>query len=489
MSTANATCRVLVLSCDSAVLRPFWLAGEANGWQLERTGTLWQAMDKVQSDGAPDLLLLDLSPEDFDGLQMLRWVHQVYPALPVVLIDSLDDDSRRQEAIRMGASDYLVKPVDIRQLEASIRRGLSPNTACAEPEVTSADVEPVGNGAFFIGAGPAMQRLRTQLGLLSQGNMPVLIVGEEGSGKETAARLIHRLSIRSGFEFARVNCAALPEDLLERELFGVERTGSRATTPPRRGKLEICARGSILLDEITELPLLLQGRIVQMMQKRGFSRPGSGFIHADVRLFAAGPAKMKEAVAEGRFRADLYQYLSQYEIHVPPLREREEEIPLLARHFMHKIARHYGVLPRELSPSILAAWQNYSWPGNLTQLETAVKRYLILGDQDIEWTKADAGRALEGQADASLPPKAKKQPAPSYGQFRAESLGSKSLRALVQHAKSETERNAIALALETTGWNRKAAARLLKVSYRTVLYKIEEYQMIASNPPSLPMSR
>lgn len=484
-----AVLRVLVVTRDSSVLRPLWSAGESNCWQLEIAGTIWQAMDKVQSDGAPDLLLLDLAPGDADGFQMLRWVRRLFPALPVILIGGLKNGDRREEAIRLGARDYLVKPVESRLLDASIQRNLSLKNSYIEPEVASDDIEPVGNGAFFIGTSPIMQKLRSQLALLSEADMPVLIVGETGSGKETTARLIHKLSIRSGFEFARVNCAALPEDLLEQELFGVGHNGSRASAQGKRGKLEICAKGTIFLDEITEMPLPLQGKLLQVLQRRGFNGCGSDSIEVGTRIVAAGSAKIRQAVAECRFRADLYQFLGNYEIHVPPLRERKEEIPLLARHFMHQIARRYSLPSRDFSSVIFAAWQRYDWPGNLRELETAVKRYLVLGDKDVGWAKADIELVLDSQNGASMGPSGTKQFTSSMDPRRMEAVGSKSLRSLVQSAKSEAEKNAIALALEKTGWNRKAAARLLRVSYRTVLYKIEQYRMSAPDSSPLPVSR
>jgi DNA-binding NtrC family response regulator len=487
LENAAKIARLLVVSRDSAVLRPLWSMGEANCWLLETAASAWEAMDKVQSGITLDLLLVDLPQGDGDGLQILRWLRRLRPALPIVLIGYPDDNGRKQESIRMGASDYLVRPLDDHQLETAIRRNLSAGCESTEINITSDDVEPVSDESFFIGVSPIMRKLRAQAALLAEADVPVLILGEDGSGKETIARLVHRLSVRSGFEFSKVNCGVLPGDLLERELFGYERNSSTAPTRIRTGKLELCTKGTILLDQITELPLDMQSNLLDVLQNKRFTRPGtSAFIAADVRVIAASSTNVERAISEDKLREDLYHQLGAYTIQVPPLRERKEELSLLARHFMHRIAKHYGLSPREFSPAILAAWQAYSWPGNLRELERCVKRYLIVGDEEMAFGKSRS--SLDGFTREANLAKARNvnQAVALPGQSSAGVQGFKSLRSVVQRVKSEVERNAIGAALEKTNWNRRAAARLLQVSYRTVLYKIEEYKMTASNASVLP---
>jgi DNA-binding NtrC family response regulator len=461
--------------------------GESNCWQLEIAASAWEAMDKVQSGVMLDLILLDMPQEDTDGLHFLRWLRRLRPALPIILIGYPGDASKRQESIRLGARDHLVRPLDDRQLEMAIQRNLS--TACEdiEMEITSDDVESLNNDSYFIGISPVMRNLRAQAALLAEASVPVLILGEVGSGKETTARLIHGLSVRSGLEFAKVNCAALPADLLERELFGYERVS--ATAPPRTkfGKLELCAKGTIFLDEITEMPLRLQSNLLQVLQNQRFIRPGtSTFIEVDVRILAASPINIERAISENRLREDLYRHLSAYTIHVPSLRDRKEEIPFLSRHFMHRIAKHYGLSPREFSPDIVEVWKTYHWPGNLQELEDCVKRYLMVGEKGLAFEKNLAEPKNGARQAALAQPRIVNEQTRSFGQSQANISGSNSLRFLIQSVKSEAEKNAIAAALEKTGWNRKAAARLLNVSYRTVLYKIEHYRMSSSDSyPSL----
>ena len=473
--------RLLVVSRDSALLRPLWSMGESNGWLLEIAADPWEAIDKAQSGLTLDLLLLDSPQGSADGLHSLRWLRRLRPALPIILIGHSDDNGRRKESLRLGARDYIVRPIDDSHLEAVILRNIAMASEFAEADINSDDVEPVSNETFFIGVSPIMRKLRAQAALLAEANVPALILGEDGSGKETTARLIHSLSVRSGFEFAKVNCAALPGELLERELFGCERKGSAASARPRPGKLELCAMGTIFLDEITEIPPGLQANLLEVIENKRFIRPGtSEFIEADVRVLAASSINIDRAVAEHRLCEDLYHRLSVYTIHVPSLRNRKEELSFLSRHFMHRLAKHYGLSPREFSPGILEAWQAYNWPGNLRELERCVKRYLMVGDEELSFSNSPSDSDSEPRDIAPSRFRNVTQIAPPASQPHADASGSKSLRSLVQSVKAEAERNAIAMALEKTGWNRKAAARLLKVSYRTVLYKIEQYRMTES---------
>lgn len=475
---AIETARLLVVSRDSAVLRPLWSMGESNSWQLEIAANAWEAMDKVQSGVTLDLILLDMPHGDADGLHFLRWLRRLRPALPIVMIGHPGDVGRKQESIRMGARDHLVRPLDDQQLEMTILRNLAVTCDDTEMEITSDDVEQVSDDTFFIGISPVMRKLRAQAALLAEANVPVLILGEDGSGKETTARLIHGLSVRSGFEFTKVNCAALPGDLLERELFGYEKNGTSSPARIKYGKLELGARGTILLDEITEMPQDLQSKLLQVLQNQQFVRPGgSSIVNVDIRVLATSPVNVERAISENRLREDLFRYLSDYTIHVPPLRERKEELPFLSRHFMHQLSKRYGLPQRELSPSIAEAWQAYNWPGNLQELEHSVKRYLMVGEIDMAFEK-NSSDSDGGTRNASIARQRNGNHLPlSTSNSQAGATGSNSLRSLIQSVKSEAEKNAIAAALEKTGWNRKAAARLLNVSYRSVLYKIEQYQM------------
>jgi len=478
------TVRLLVVSKEPAVLRPLWTIGEANSWHLETAGSGWDALERVQSGIVPHLLLLDLPRGDEDSLHVLRWLRRLRADLPIIVLSYPEDAGRKREALRLGAEDYLVRPFDEKQLELAIRRHLDLSSNKLEAEITSDDIEPLSDGAFFVGASPIMQKLRAQAELLAEADIPVLILGENGSGKDTAARLIHKLSVRSGCKFLKVNCAALPEDLLETELFGSER-GASAALRPKIGKLEACDKGTILLDEISEMPNHLQMKLLQVLQEKRFTRPGGETpVAVDVRILAATSANIERALSERKLREDLYYRLSAFTLHVPPLRQRREEIPLLLQHLMHHMARHYSMTPRAFSPAVLDACQSYAWPGNLKELESFVKRFLVVGEKEMslvaeepdseELDGENGSRSVKGNRNLALGESGDRTPEPS------------SLKSLVQTVKLEAERNAIAAALEKTGWNRKAAAKLLKVSYRTLLYKIEQYHMRSPEAYSSP---
>jgi two-component system response regulator AtoC len=469
---------LLVVSREPSVLRPLWSVCESNAWHLETAGSGWEALERIQSGAVADLVLLDLPSGDVDSLHVLRWLRRARPELPIILLSHAEDSGREKEAVRLGAQEFFIRPFDEQRLGSAIRRHVS---RVDEPAgFTSENIEQLGEDAFFIGATPAMQKLRAQAELLAQADVPVLIVGEPGSGRDTTARLIHKLSVRSGFRFLTVNCSALPGDLLERELIGYAGNPSKKSDPPAPGKLELCERGTLFLDEIVEMPLSLQEKLLRVIQEKQLVKPGTGeCIDIDVRIVASGDVNIERAPAEDKLREDLYYRLSAFTVHVPALRHRRDEIPLLLRHFMHKLSRHYGLPQREFSPAILEACQRHSWPGNVTQLESFVKRYLMVGDDQLN---GFAGEEL-------IPGPAFETPAHGFGNkgygFIDRSNG-KSLKTLINEVKSEAERNAIGAALERTGWNRKAAARLLKVSYRTMLYKIEQYHMSSSDPLSVP---
>lgn len=477
--------RLLVVSKEPTVVRSLWSIGEANSWRLETVGSGWEALESVQAGITPDVLLLDLPRGDGDSLHILRWLRRLRPNLPIILVCHPDDAGRKNEAIRLGAQDYLVKPLEQEQLESVIRGQLSSRSDSIEIELASEDIEQVSDDAFFVGASPVMRKLRAQAELLAQANVPVLILGENGSGKDTAARLIHKLSVRSGFKFLKVNCSALPGDLLETELFGYERRDSSGSLRSKPGKLELCEKGTVLLDEVAEMPTSIQSKVLQVLQNKQFFRPGSGAtVDVDVRILAATSANIERALSERKLREDLYYRLSAFTVQAPPLRQRKDELPLLLRHFMHHLAKHYGMPPRTFSPAVLDACHAYSWPGNLRELEEFVKRYLVMGDKDLVFAAAKSEHR-PGNGNPAHPLEAAEE-ALGEDENGEQSSRSNSLKSLVQSVRCEAERSAIATALDKTGWNRKAAARLLKVSYRTLLYKIEQYHMSSSDAhPSL----
>jgi len=307
-----------------------------------------------------------------------------------------------------------------------------------------------------------MRQIRARAVQVARFDFPVLILGESGTGKEVLARLIHKYSDREQRTFLKVNCAAMPSELLESELFGYEPGAFTGAVKAKPGKFEQCNKGTILLDEIGEMSPALQAKLLQVLQDGQFSRLGGRHpVKVDVRVLAATNIKMTESIANKTFREDLYYRLSSFVVNMPALRERKEEIPIMLRHFMIQVAEKYACPLLPLSPRLVKACENYSWPGNIREMENFVKRYLVLGDEDS--VIAELERASE-----SAP-----QPA---GAARSEFVNP-DLKQMVKSLKNGAEMEAIANALEESGWNRKRAASALSISYKALLYKIRQYDI------------
>ena len=314
-----------------------------------------------------------------------------------------------------------------------------------------------------------MRKLRSQAALVANVDIPVLMLGESGTGKEVMAKLIHKLSPRAHRTFLKVNCAAVPADLLESELFGYEAGAFTGATHAKPGKFEICNKGTILLDEIGEMPPSLQAKLLHVLQDQQFSRLGSrSVLKVDVRILAATNINIPEALANKRLREDLYYRLNAFTLQIPPLRERREEIPILLKHFMTQLSEEYARPPLPFSPELLQACAIYPWPGNLRELGNFIKRYLVLGDEKLAINELQPRSDGSGAQFDAAPPRSSTEAAGTAS-------GGGGLKSLARSAKDEAEAEAIAKALDETNWNRKQAAALLQISYKALLYKIRQY--------------
>ncbi len=489
------TVRLLAVSRDPAVVRMLAPLEASGAWQVETAANGWQAMERMQSGAASHLLVLDIAPGDSEPMHFLHWLSSFRPDVPAVLLCCAGDAGRVEKETGLGADDLVMKPFDLTQLETVMQQHLAA-TVNGNVDPASRNIERLGPETCFVSASLIMQKLRAQAALLAKTDVPVLILGERGAGKYTVARLIHKLSVRSGFKLLRLNCAAMPEAVLAAELFGDEAdgTGSGARTGSSLGpsslgtsslgqgslgKFAAGEKGTILLEEIGEMPPAVQSRLLQVLQNEELRGPGASETRpAEVRILATSSANLERVLAEKRLREDLYHRLSAFTLQVPPLRQRKDEIATLLRYFMHNLARHYGLPARGFSLNMLAACQRYTWPGNLTELEAFVKRYLVAGDSELMLSEVGVnanGRAEPFPVSLAVTGVENREAM----RDRENTPKAESLKSLVQGVKFEAERNAIGAALARTGWNRKAAARLLKVSYRTLLYKIEQYQMRA----------
>jgi len=470
--------RLILVSRDCEVLRVVWRAAESNLWQLVISSDAWDAMEKLQSDLTVDALLIDLPVGDADGRRCLPWLRQLRPALPIVLIDRAQQADTKLHSMRVGSDDCLVAPLAVPQLEVAIRRSLFATRDGSEMDIATQGFEPPGNGSLFIGASPKFHRVSAQVVLLAEDDLPVVISGEPGSGTEIVALLLHQLSARSASAFVRVDCASLSTELLERDIFGWDPPSAAGAAGTANGKLKLRGGGTLFLDGLEEMPSQLQSRLATVIESRRLIRQGSSeAVEIDVRVVAASSLSVNDAISEHRIVPELARHFGAREIRIPPLRERKEELPLLARHYMHQLSRQFGLAPKEFPAATEEAWQSYQWPGNLHELKQAVKQYLTAGETGV----GTEGSAPDQRSD---PAQTVQDDSPGANASRVPSSqpvidisGCKSLRSMLRSVKEEAERTAILAALEETGWNRKAAARLLKVSYRSILYKIEEYQM------------
>lgn len=472
MEETTETKRILVVSRETSALRALWSIAESNAWRLETAANGWEAMERVQSGLTPHLLILDLPCGDGDTLHVLRWLRRLRPELPILVLCNAADAEKRDGAIRLGAEDVLVRPFPDEQLGFAIYRLLRRPSAM-QAEVESENIVPLGEDNFFVCASPLMRKLRTQAELLAQADVPVLILGEQGSGKTTLARLIHRLSVRSGFRFLKISCRTMAGGPLDRE--ATEVTSAIAPLELFLKRFEIAEKGVVLFDEITEMPSNVQIRLLEVLEDESHEQNRKvGRLRPSIRILASTTSNIERALAEKKLNEELYYRLSAFTVHVPPLRQRKEEVGVFLRYSMQNLAKHYGLPSREFSPAVIDICENYSWPGNLTELETFVKRYLVGGEAEVYFGSSEGG--TDGMGVAMKP----NQADPASKLVDQAQSNSKSLKSVVQSVKSETERNAIGVALKKTSWNRKAAARLLQVSYRNLLYKIEQYHLNSS---------
>ncbi|MFQ5778318.1 MAG: sigma-54-dependent transcriptional regulator [Terriglobia bacterium] len=458
----SSAANILVVDDEPSMLRYLRTLLEVESHQVETAASGSEALERLEREPAPDLVLLDLLMPEADGLETLERVRQLRPGQKVIMLSCVGDPRKVVQAIRLGAHDYLTKPFQKAELDLAVKNCLSSQPIPTEPDLELPEVEELSEDLFFVAASRAMRQVRTQVNQVASVDVPVLLLGESGTGKEVVARLIHKLSLRSHRMFLKVNCAALPGDLLESELFGYEAgafTGAQRSKP---GKFELCHKGTILLDEIGEIPPALQAKLLHVLQDQQFSRLGSrSTVSVDVRILAATNVDIPTALQAKKLREDLYYRLNAFTLHMPPLRERREEIPLLLRHFMGRFAARYARTPLPISQTVMESCLRYSWPGNLRELENFVKRYLILGDETLLVSEMEAKMATPAAAPEAAP---KAAPAPPGD-----------LKALVRSLKDEAEMEAIKCALDQANWRRKEAARALKISYKALLYKIRQY--------------
>jgi DNA-binding NtrC family response regulator len=330
-----------------------------------------------------DLLLSDVVLGDLNGVELLNGARRVNPFLPVVLMSGYGTIRTAVEAMKLGACDYLPKPFELDELKRTVAQALETRHEEREPVVQAARRRKSLRLTSIVGQGNWKEEIIHLVSRVAPSRATVLLCGESGTGKELVARAIHANSTRQGKAFVAVACAALPRDLLESELFGYEKGAFTGAVGQKPGRFELADGGTIFLDEIGDLPLDLQVKLLRVLQEREFERiGGTRSIKVDVRVLAATNQDLEVAVSRGKFREDLYYRLRVIEIHLPPLRERKEDIPLLAEHFLGKFTRENGKHLRDISSTAMRVLCSYNWPGNIRELENAVEHAVVMADPE-----------------------------------------------------------------------------------------------------------
>jgi two-component system response regulator AtoC len=454
---------IMVVDDEPSIRKYLQTLLEVEGFQVSTLGSGKEAIEKVSDGERPDFIILDVLMPELNGIETLKQLLQIDRSLNIVMLSCSNEVSTVVEAIRLGAHDYLTKPFEKSELDAAMLKCRQKKQLHAENQALREYCDQLTEDLSFLAASPQMVRIRQQILQIAPVDVPVFVCGESGVGKEVVARMIHLRSKRRNQPFVKVNCAALPGELLESELFGFEQGAFTGAVRSKPGKFELANKGTIFLDEIAEMSTHLQAKLLHVLQDHQYSRLGGRHVvDIDVRVVAATNVDVHEAMKTGKFREDLYYRLNVLSINVPPLRERTSEIPLLFRHFLVKYSEKFGKELQEPSKHLMEAAVRYPWPGNLRELENFVKRYVILEDDEgslRELVEMSASRQRTSPREESVPPK------------------EQGLKALVRSLKDEAEMEAIADALEKTRWCRKDAAKMLGISYKALLYKMRQFNL------------
>jgi two-component system response regulator AtoC len=455
--------KILVVDDEPSIRKYLQTLLEVDGFAVEAVPSGKDALQKIGAGERPDFVILDVLMPEIDGLETLRQLMQLDRTLNVIMLSCSNEVTTVVEAIRLGALDYLTKPFEKPELDAAFLKVRQKQQLRSENQALREYCEQLTEDLSFLASSPQMLKIRQQILQIAPVDVPVFISGESGVGKEVVARMIHLRSMRRQLPFIKVNCAALPGELLESELFGYDQGAFTGAVRSKPGKFELANKGTIFLDEIAEMSPHLQAKLLHVLQDGQYSRLGArSVVNVDVRVLAATNMDVKEAMRTGRFREDLYYRLNVLSIHIPPLRERTSEIPLLFRHFLVKYAEKYQKPAVEPSKHLLEAALRYPWPGNLRELENFVKRYVILEDDEGSFRELVE---MTGQQHRTAP---REEPVVPKEQ---------GLKALVRGLKDEAEMEAIADALDKTNWCRKDAAKMLGISYKALLYKMRQFNL------------
>jgi two-component system nitrogen regulation response regulator GlnG len=463
---------VLVVDDDKAVIQLVNRGLTRAGIRVLATSNADEAF-QVLSDRPDevDACLLDILLADTSGLDVFKRIHAMDPKLPVLFVTGSTSSDTAIEAMKLGAFDYVTKPLDLPSLTELVRRAIDIRRKMCVPAAADEDVCARELGDLIIGNSPAMGEVYKAIGRVAEQDVSVLIEGESGTGKELVARSIYRHSHRADRPFLAVNCAAIPETLLESELFGHEKGAFTGADRRRIGKFEQCSGGTIFLDEIGDMPRALQGKILRILQSQEFERVGGNeTIRTDVRVIAATNQNLEQMVARGEFREDLYYRLKGFLIRVPPLCERGQDLILLLEHFLARFNAEFGKEVEKISNEALEILQRYRWPGNVRELENVVKQAILqaTGSVIVPHFLPNLDLGSDGAFDGSAHGDGNEQDLAAFIERRIRSH-SKNLYA---ESVAHLERHSLRRVLEATGGNQSRASRMLGITRGSLRNKI-----------------
>ena len=458
---------VLLIDDDESLRRVVEYNLHEDGYRVLTAADGTSGLQAFQAE-AVDLVLTDVRMPEMDGLELLTRIKTMQPDLPVVVLTAHGTIDSAVEAMKLGASDYLTKPFNRDQLKAAVRKALEVAALTTENRYLRQVVADRFSFANMIAGARAMRAVTETAGRVAQSDTTVLLEGESGTGKELLAKAIHFHSARTRAPFVTINCGAIPEQLLESELFGHRRGSFTGAISDKQGKFEAANRGTIFLDEIGELPTLLQVKILRVLQEREIDKVGETRpMKVDVRVVAATNRDLEKMIADGTFRDDLYYRLAVVSIRVPPLRERSDDIPLLVDHFLGKHAERLGRERPTVEKAVYSAFNLYAWPGNIRELENVVERALVL-DKD----------GVLGLDD--LPERLRTRE-PRIANLRME-LPDEGV------SLEDVERELLLAALHKHNWNQTRAAAFLNITRSTLLYRMQKFGLEREKHAAVPGS-
>jgi DNA-binding NtrC family response regulator len=464
-NVAAPPARILIVEDKDSLRTMLRLALEREGHAVVEARDEAEARTALQQ-AQPAVVLSDLRLPNGDGFGVLRASKEIDSDVPVIVMTAYGSIEDAVAAMKQGALDFLAKPVDPDHLQLLVSRALEQRRIITENLLLKEELAVRRGAPLIVGEDPALRKVMGALQRAAGTDATVLLEGESGTGKELFARSLHVLSPRNDAPFVAINCAAIPETLLETELFGYEKGAFTGAAGRKPGKFEMAHRGTLFLDEIGDLPMSLQAKILRALEEKRFERVGgTASVQVDVRLVAATNKGLRAAVAARRFREDLFFRLSVFPITIPPLRERKEDIPTLARYFVERFCRELKKKPLALSPTAIGELQQYHWPGNVRELQNCIERAVILAEGEELQPRHLNLSFLNPAAGADEP-----------DPWAALDL-SGSLADVTRRTVAEVERRKIQEVLHEADNNKGRAAELLQVSYKTLLAKLKEHRI------------